>query len=239
MLLNFNGRSLDVNSVFEKDIKPNLMSIIEKGNKDNCFLYNSNTLWFGQRLPIGFEFNKVYYKVNDKTLQGFKIRMCILNKNGRDAHKIYYLVEYPNGSLEWKEDFLNSNTLLFESPNDFFDYLNGNSEVAVRIDIVMLSHFSNNSPLDYIRFSKTWYWSNKDEKPMIKYSNIKYILFNELGLIPILGLYSTEYHSQEECMKEKMNGFTIEEFSQTDSFNVDIEIKKKEPIIRTLKFIEQ
>jgi hypothetical protein len=237
MLLNFNGRSLDVNSVFEKDIKPNLMSIIEKGNKDNCFLYNRDTLWFGQRIPSGFEFNKVYYKVNGKTLQGFKIRMCMLNKNA--DYKIYYLVEYPNGRLEWKEDFLNGNTLLFESPNDFFDYLNGNSEVAVRIKVEMLSFFSNRSPLDYIRFSKTWYWSNKDEKPMIKYSNIKYILFNELGLIPILRVFSGEYHSQEECMKEKMNGFTIEEFSQTDSFNVDIEIKKKEPIIRTLKFIEQ
>ena len=41
---------------------------------------------------------------------------------------------------------------------------------------------------------------------MKKYSNIKYILLNEQGLIPILRATPTlnEYTSQEECMKEKM-----------------------------------
>ena len=37
-----------------------------------------------------------------------------------------------------------------------------------------------------------------------------------------------------------MNGFTIEEFPQSEfSFNINIEIKKNEPIVRTLKFVEE
>lgn len=242
MKLEFNGRSICINSVFEKDINPNIMSMIEKENKDNRFLYNNDTIWYSQKIPSGFEFNKVYYKVNGKTLQGFKIRMCILNRKGDCNYPLYYLVEYPNGSLEWKQDFLDNNTLLFESPNDFFDYLNGYNELAIRINNLHLYSFSGHRTSNYLRFTKTWFWSSKDEKPMKKYSNIRFMLLNEQGLIPILRASSilNEYSSQEECMKEKMNGFTIEEFPQTEfSFNINIEIKKKEPIVRTLKFMEE
>ena len=243
MLLEFNNRSICVNEVFEKDINPNILSMIEKENHDNRFLYNHDVIWGAQKIPSGFEFNKVYYKVNGKTLQGFKIRMCILNRKGDDNYPLYYLVEYPNGSLEWKKDFLDSNTLLFEEPNDFYDYLNGFEEVAIRIENLHLYSFSRRlGSRDYLRFTRTWFWSNKDEKPMKKYSNIKFILLNEQGLIPILRASSTvnEYSTKEECMKDKMNGFTIEEFPQSEfSFNINIEIKKKEPIIRTLKFMEE
>ena len=242
MRLEYNGRSICINEVFEKDNNPNIMSMIEKENKDKRFLYNNDVIWGGQKIPSGFEFNKVYYKVNGKTLQGFKIRMCILNRKGDCNYPLYYLVEYSNGSLEWKQDFLDNNTLLFESPNDFFEYLNGYEELAIRIKISHLYSFSRMGGNDYIRFARTWFWSSKDEKPMKKYSNIKYILLNEQGLIPILRTSSTlnEYSSQEECMKEKMNGFTIEEFPQSEfSFNINIEIKKNEPIVRTLKFVEE
>lgn len=243
MKLEYNGRSICVNEVFEKDINPNIMSMIEKENHDNRFLYNNDVIWGCQKIPSGFEFNKVYYKVRGKTLQGFKIRMCILNRKDKGNYPIYYLVEYPNGSLEWEKDFLDSNTLLFEEPNDFFDYLNGFEEVTIRVKILGLHFFSNRlGSDDYLRFTKTWFWSSKDEKPMKKYSNIKFILLNEQGLIPILRASSTlnEYSSQEECMKEKMNGFTIEEFPQSEfSFNIKIEVKKKEPIVRTLKFMEE
>lgn len=243
MKLEFNGRSICINSVFEKDINPNIMSMIEKENKDNRFLYNHDTIWYAQKIPSGFEFNKVYYKVNGKSLQGFKIRMCILNRKGDCNYPLYYLVEYPNGSLEWKQDFLDNNTLLFETPNDFFEYLNGYDELAIRIKNLHLYSFSRHcGASDYLRFAKTWFWSSKDEKPMKKHSNIKYILFNEQGLIPILRATSmlNEYTSQEECMKVKMNGFTIEEFPQSEfSFNINIEIKKNEPIVRTLKFVEE
>lgn len=242
MKLEFNGRSICINEVFEKDINPNIMSMIENENHDNRFLYNSDVIWGGQEIPSGFEFNKVYYKVNGKTLQGFKIRMCILNRKGNCNYPLYYLVEYPNGSLEWKKDFLDNNTLLFEEPNDFFEYLNGYEEIAIRIRNLHLYSFSRLCASDYIRFTRTWFWSNKDEKPMKKSSNIRFILLNEQGLIPILRASSTlnEYSTQEECMKEKMNGFTIEEFPQSEfSFNINIEIKKKEPIVRTLKFMEE
>ena len=92
---------------------------------------------------------------------------------------------------------------MFESPNDFFEYLNGYEELAIRIKISHLYSFSRMGGNDYIRFARTWFWSSKDEKPMKKYSNIKYILLNEQGLIPILRTSSTlnEYRSQEECMK--------------------------------------
>lgn len=242
MRLEYNGRSICINEVFEKDINPNIMSMIEKENKDNRFLYNYDVIWGGQKIPSGFEFNKVYYKVNGKALQGFKIRMCILNRKGDCNYPLYYLVEYSNGSLEWKQDFLDNNTLLFESPNDFFEYLNGYEELAIRIKISHLYSFSRMGGNDYIRFARTWFWSSKDEKPMKKYSNIRYMLLNEQGLIPILRTYSAlnEYSSQEECMKEKMNGFVIEEFPQSEfSFNINIEIKKNEPIVRTLKFVEE
>ena len=242
MLLSYYGRSICINEVFEKDINPSIMSLIEKGNEDNRFLYNHDLIWHGQKIPNGFEFNKVYYKVNGKTLQGFKIRLCILNRKGDCNYPLYYLVEYSNGRLEWKQDFLDKNTLLFESPNEFFEYLNGYEELAIRINNLYLYSFSGRGASEYTRFTRTWFWSNKDEKPMKKYSNIKYILFNEQGLIPILRASSTlnEYATQEECMKEKMNGFTIEEFPQSEfSFNINIEIKKKEPIVRTLKFMEE
>ena len=242
MKLEFNGRSICINEVFEKDVNPNIMSMIEKENHNNRFLYNNDTIWYSQKIPSGFEFNKVYYKVNGKTLQGFKIRMCILNRKGDCNYPLYYLVEYPNGSLEWKQDFLDNNTLLFESPNYFFDYLNGYNELAIRINNLHLYSFSKHRASNYLRFTKTWFWSSKDEKPMKKYSNIRFMLLNEQGLIPILRASSilNEYTSQEECMKGKMNGFTIEEFPQSDfSFNINIEIKKKEPIVRTLKFMEE
>lgn len=243
MLLEFNGRSICINEVFEKEINPSVMSMIEKGNEDNRFLYNNDVILTAQKIPSGFEFNKVYYKVNGKSLQGFKIRLCVLNRKGDGNYPLYYLVEYPNGELKWVKDFLDNNTLLFEEPNDFFDYLNGYSELAIRIKILSLYSFSRRfGASDYIRFTRTWFWSNKDEKPMKKYSNIRFMLLNEQGLIPILRATSmlNEYTSQEECMKGKLNGFTIEEFPQSEfSFNINIEIKKNEPIVRTLKFVEE
>lgn len=242
VLLERYGRRIKINEMFEKDINQNLLSMIDKENINNRFLYNNNVIWYSQKIPIGFEFNKIYYKVNGDKLQGFKIRMCILNRKCDYDYPIYYLIEYPNGCLEWKKNFLDDSSLLFESPNDFFEHLNGNTELAIKIKLVPLTHFSNNSLTDYIKFTKTWFWSSKEEKPTKKSSNIRYILFNENGIIPILRASSTlnEYATQEECMQSKLNGFVIEEFPQSKcSFNINIEIKKNEPIIRTLKFIEE
>lgn len=213
------------NEVFENQVSNELLGIVKK--------FNSNTWKDIYSYPI-LNFNKVYYKLIDDKLTAFKIKMCIFNKSA--IYNWTFVVEFPNGEIKYINDFLVRNDIVFNSKEDFFNYLQGN-KCGFRI----LTERENNSIIgNTISFYNTYVWDNKSQKPKPIRTPILGVILNENGFNYILENVKGAFRSAEECLKHKLNGLVIEEFPQETNINsLFIQTTSITPLIRTLTFIEK
>ena len=191
-------------------------------------------------IPIGFEFNSVYYYHNDNELMAFKILCCSYHFSVISWECGWeFLIEFPNGELKWVLNF-HKDKVFFDSTDDFFEYLNGNKLCGFKIETRTLSTINNLDPSTYYCKRHTWKWSERLSKPCAEESIIKYAIYNENGITLVLSKDDDEFFTEEECVAKKLNNMKIVQFNNNPTFSINISIEKKsEPIIRTLQFIEK
>lgn len=191
-------------------------------------------------IPIGFEFNKVYYYQRNKELTAFKILLCSYHTSGISWECGWeFLVQFPNGETKWIFEF-HKDKIFFNTPDDFFEYLNGNKTVGFKIDTRTLTTINNLDPTSYYVKRNTWHWVERLSEPYAEESVIDNVIYNEDGITLILTKKEDEFFSKEECIKSRLNNMKIVQFNDNPTFSINISIEKQsEPIIRTLQFIEK
>lgn len=84
--------------------------------------------WFNRTIlfPFKLEFEKTYYKYNGKGLTAFRVLAYTIDDTNTSDYKLSFLVQLPNQEPRWISNFINSNTNVYASKEDYI--LSGGSQ---------------------------------------------------------------------------------------------------------------
>lgn len=225
-------------SEFEKIATPTLNSL-------NFTMRNHTML----ALPLFLSYNKTYYRLQDNNLTAFRILGYCVMCNHYDVYVAYY-VQTPNHKPFWRTDFIIEQSVILENKEDMFDYMKGATFLNIngckkwcRIHDLMLNNehiFYDNI---YRNLTYTWIWDKNTKRPKRISSQLQYLVFTpnsiNIGVNLNYNIHCGDKHypSAEDCIKEKLNGFTISDF-EDEPFEMNIAVLPQTPKIHVLKFIE-
>lgn len=193
------------------------------------------------KFPYGLQFNRTYYIHRNGQLTAFRILayaykdMC---KNGSGFYGLTYLVQFPNQAPEWINKFLEPNTQIFASIDDFIQHQGG-------VDRSQELHWTCARPM-YVEYSyaaviglkgKLWKWDYQYNQPNCNYDfYFKYFVVCEEGTF--IGISDDDYYfSAEECAMSKLNGMQIVDFAD-EPVKITINVLPNTPKMHTLRFVE-
>lgn len=205
--------------------------------KLSCVTYIRNEFKF----PFGLQFNRTYYIHRKGQLTAFRVLayaykdMC---PRGSGVYGLTYLVQFPNQAPEWINKFLEPNTQIFASVNDYIQHQGGG-------DMSQDLHWTCARPM-YVEYSyaaviglkgKLWKWDYQFNQPNSNCSFLfKYFVVCEEGTF--IGISEPDYYlSAEECAMSHLNGMEIVDFAD-EPVKVTINILPNTPKIHTLRFVE-
>lgn len=202
---------------------------------------------FAFSLPIDLEYNKTYYKYDNDKITAFRILAWAVYKNYVYS-SLAYLVQLPNEEPKWINNFIQSNSIIFTSKEQYFDYLvdsrNKHKFNWVSIYDVLDTKYKQTtySGACELEFKNVlWYWSNDKGCPLSTSVYVEYFFGTENGIFigaQKYGCNTTYYMSKEECIKANVNGLVISDFAE-EPIKVTINILPNQPKIHTLRFIEE
>ncbi len=85
------------------------------------FHYKHNWLNNAYYFPFALKFNHTYYKYDNGTLVAFRILAYTIDDEhkNRFEHPLYFLVQLPNQPLQWISGFINRETKVYNSVEDY------------------------------------------------------------------------------------------------------------------------
>lgn len=220
--------------------------IFKKYNVPTCSLTSiSDVLKFPRRLCFG----TTYYKYSNNKLVAFRILAYAVYSPLTTYEKVglSFLVQLPNSEPQWIEDFITERTTIFDSKESFLTHqVYGNADTKLGWEIAR-SVFPELARAAVIGFyGRCWVWDNDTNKPINKfYPRFKHLFITDEGMFVYIPTkvscltYSVNiFTSQEDCVKDKLNGMEIVEFSE-EPMEINIKIYPNTPKVHTLRFIEE
>lgn len=219
--------------------------IFHKHNVPTCNLTSiTDVLKFPSRLCFG----TTYYKYDNNKLIAFRILAYAVHGNLlREKIGLSFLVQLPNSELQWIEDFITEKTTIFDSKESFLAhqvYGNADTKLGWEIGRLVFPELARAGVIGF--YGRCWVWDNNTNKPINKF----YPCFNRLFItdegmfvcLPTKVTYLTHtlsmFTNQEDCVKDKLNGMEIVEFSE-EPMEINIKIYPNAPKVHTLRFIEE
>ena len=184
------------------------------------------------RSPSNLPFNKTLYAVSKNNLVAFKVLICSYVCNNGEYNWKYY-VKTPFGTKWYDTDLGTYNQTLFNSKEEYFSFLEtGEGGFCIKTEHYYL----------YNSIHIIWKWDG--EQAVKRIPSIRNIILNENGLSLIYEKRDDEFWTKEECVKANLETMEIFDFPEEEdtisiTINLPINNKKIEPIVRTLKFIEE
>ena len=205
--------------------------------KLSCVTYIRNEFKF----PFGLQFNRTYYIHRKGQLTAFRILAYAYKDMCPRASGVYgltYLVQLPNQAPEWIDKFLDQNTRIFASVNDYIQHQGGR-------DMSQELHWTCARPM-YVEYSyaaviglkgKLWKWDYQFNQPNCNCSfYFDYFVVCEEGTF--IGISEPDYFlSAEECAMTHLNGMQIVDFAD-EPVKITINVLPNAPKVHTLRFVE-
>lgn len=185
------------------------------------------------KIPVNIEFNVTYYKYVSSTreLKAFRILAIALRNPAGD---VCALVQYPNTSPNWVDHTFFRDPI-FESKQAYFNYAAGYG-VAKVIDWCRAAEVYPHYHYASVVSLKDYTWTWEQGHPVHKCCPISYFFINEDGAFACIG--EGFYISREECIKDNLNGMTINEFTE-EPFKIATIVLPATQQIHTLRFVEE
>lgn len=229
---------MKMQTIKAKDLNENVKELLKGANCYECYL--------DKYAPMNVPYNKLLYMKRGKELIAVKIIMASYVTTIKDKEKFAscneqhsfggwcYLLQTPYG-MEWVNRV--HDIRFFYTKEDYFKHLENGCE-GFSIKTGILGHLLDCFTMRSLTFKESWKWNGHcAEKTQ---SCITNMVINENGLNIILSNYNDTYWSKEDCIKANINGMKIVDFPETEnSIKVSIEVVPSEPIIHTLKFMEE
>ena len=219
--------------------------IFHKYNVPTCNLTSiADVLKFPRRLCFG----TTYYKYSDNKLVAFRILAYAVHSNLLgEKIGLSFLVQLPNSEPQWIKDFITEKTIIFDSKESFLAhqvYGNADTKLGWESGRLVFPELARVAVIGF--YGRCWVWSNDANKPTNKF----YPCFNRLFItdegmfvcLPIKVTHLTHsvnmFTNQEDCVKDKLDGMEIVEFSE-EPMEINIKIYPNTPKVHTLRFIEE
>lgn len=189
-------------------------------------------------IPTNVEFGTTYYKycADRKQLIAFKIFAISYERNSRGLITRLYLVKFAgNSEPVWMHGVFIG--LTFKTINDFRSYQSGGSGLFV----VKFEKLTNDGS-GYYRIRRTYYWSKKENRPVLTDSKIKHVLITKDKLYVCISYEHTQYckvemgyPTAEECAMANLNGLNIVDFDEDPiDINIDLGENTRTKVIKVI-----
>lgn len=201
-----------------------------------------------REFPLSLQFGKTYFIYNGGKLIAFKVlayafysRLTTYSKEG-----LSFLIQTPNEPLKWAEDFLTTNSVIFDSVESFMEHQitgKGNVSLDWRYSTNVFPFLTCAATISLK--GKVWKWDSSKNCPTNDFHpRLTYFVVKDNNLMVGFekkGLGSTDYFlSKQECIKSRCDKMEIIDFA--DESNTDIhfsfEIVQSQKKVHTLRFIE-
>lgn len=195
--------------------------------------------------PNKLQFNKTYYKLYENKLLAFRIlAYAVYSKLTTHEHiTLSFLVQFPNEQPIWKNGFLDKNSKIFDSKEDFLEHqITGDK--SVHLDWSCSTYvFKEIKRFSSISFEGMVYaWSNSKNCPTNCFAPTftRFLVMNNFLYVQIKDIkcgYGKTYLTKEECVQDRLNGLEIVEFAE-EPFELNIEVLPNRKVTHILRFIE-
>lgn len=184
------------------------------------------------KLPANLKYNYTYYKYIRATneLKAFRVLAIALRTfNG----SISALVQFPNESPMWINDAFADP--IFDTKESYFNYAAGYGVQSCLDWVCVRDLYPEYSYASVIGLKgHTWTWQ-EGRAHTSSGAPIEYFLITDEGTFVCIG--EGWYYSKEECVKNHLNGLTIDEFAEEPVVIKTIVLPATQKI-HTLRFIE-
>jgi hypothetical protein len=216
----------------------NLTYSFTEFEKINAPIYNSRHIGL-MEYPSFLQFNKTYYRFDIDKLTAFRVLAIAFECSGFNDYT-YYLVQLPNQKPTWVRSFITKSSIVFANQNDMFEYIGGNYDLNLNLKLwfhakTFFERFENFVHNDNLQAE--WTWSKTKNMPIKQTSRVKHVVITEDSVNISIDLPNDAFATREECVKNQLNGFIIEDFAE-DPIEIEITILPNKPKIHTLRFIE-
>lgn len=217
--------------------------IFDKYNVPTCNLTNIRD---AVKFPRFLCFGETLYKYYNEKLVAFRIlAYAVYSRLTTDKVGLSFLVQLPNSKPQWIEDFITEKTIIFDSKESFLAHqVCGNADTKLGWDIgrMVFPELSRAAVIGF--YGRCWAWDKNENKPHNEfYPHFTHLLITDEGMLVYIskntcGQFSDVFLSQEDCVKDRLNGMEIVEFAD-EPMEINIKIYPNAPKVHTLRFIEE
>lgn len=216
----------------------NLTYSFTEFEKINAPTYNSRHIGL-MEYPSFLQFNKTYYRFDIDKLTAFRVLAIAFERSDYNDY-CHYLVQLPNQKPTWIRSFITKSSIVFANKTDVFDYIGGNYNLNLNVKLwfgakTFFERFENFDH-NYNLYAE-WVWIETKNLPIKQISKVKHVVITEDSVNISIDLPNNAFATREECVKNHLNGFIIEDFAE-DPIEIEITILPNKPKIHTLRFIE-
>ena len=203
--------------------------------------------WFkhSYHFPFSLEFNRTYYKYIGNKLSAFRILAYTIDDENSDKGNLIFLVQLPNQKPQWINNFINRNTDVYASVDDYV--LSGGTNTIslcwcpIHKNLPMVEIFRDGRSF----FTETFYTIKNGAvcNSSGHYCN-RLVVTSEGCLVGISTRNSSSHKGEEgvymtksDAMKVLLNGMEIVDFVD-DPIKIEIDVLPSTPKYMKLMFVE-
>lgn len=215
--------------------------LFDSMNAPSCDL---ETIPCSVKFPTHLCMGKIYYGMYDNKLTAFKIlAYAVYSTYFHYQHiGVSYLVQFPGEEPRWIKDFLDVNTRIFESKEDFLAHqIKGNYNVDLHwLSHVHLSEITHSNAICLV--GKCYVWNKTRLMPYNEFLPLmlQFMVIDDTLYIRVSKTYSNDkvYLTKEECVADNLNNLDIVEFADEPIIEVKVNFATERKVVHTLRFIE-
>lgn len=197
------------------------------------------------RFPRLLQFNRTYYKKIGNKLTAFRILAYAIYSKLTTYEKVCltYLVQLPNEDPQWEEDFIDQNTCVFNSKEDFMRHqiTPCNINFDWQCGRIVFPTLARAAVIGF--YGLCYSWSNSQNRP----TNDFYPTFTRFMVVQntlfvhirknTCGRDGEVFLTKEECVASRLDGMEIVEFCD-EPIDLNITILPNKKVTHTLHFVE-
>lgn len=195
--------------------------------------------------PRLLQFNRTYYKVIGNKLTAFRVLAYAVYSKLTTYEKICltYLVQLPNESPQWIENFIDQHSCVFNSKEDFMRHQITPCNIKFEWKCGRMV-FPTLARASVVGFCGLCYsWSNKQNRPINDFfpNFTRFMVTQDTLFVHIrahtCGVDGEVFLTKEECVSNQLDGMEIDEFSD-EPIELSIAILPNKKVTHTLRFVE-
>lgn len=204
--------------------------------------------WFSKEIlfPFNLGFEKTYYKHNGNGLTAFRILALTIDDKDCIKYKLSYLVQLPNQEPQWISNFIEKNTNVYASKEDYI-FSSGSKTIDLGWgNIIQSYHVENwNNYNDRFFFKEKCYTIKNGAVCISEGQYCNRLLVTKNGWLVGISKRSLNaiegekgiYLNKSDAMKVLLDDMDIIDFEE-QPINIDITILPNTPKYIKIRFVE-